>query len=90
MLALVPLLPVALLLASQVDNPIPAIKSWVTSEPSTPPPVGVQLVAYVTLAVWGYAATDRLVPNIKAYTLRKGIAGKDLGKQGTAYADKLV
>jgi UDP-N-acetylglucosamine--dolichyl-phosphate N-acetylglucosaminephosphotransferase len=47
-------------------------------------------VAYVSLAIVGYVFTDRLVPHIKSYTLRKGIAGKDLGKRGTSIADKDV
>ena len=34
--------------------------------------------------------TNKLVPNIKQYTLRKGICGKDLGKRGTSIADKDV
>lgn len=47
-----------------------------------------QLLAYMLMAFAGYMATARLVPNIQHYTLRKGIAGKDLGKRGTATADK--
>jgi len=42
-----------------------------------------QLLAYVSLAIIGFAATNHLIPNIKAYTLRKGLSGKDLGKRGT-------
>jgi len=42
-----------------------------------------QLLAYMTMAVIGYVATLKLVPNIQQYTLRKGICGKDLGKKGT-------
>jgi hypothetical protein len=40
------------------------------------------------MAFAGYLATARLVPHIQQYTLRKGIAGKDLGKRGTATADQ--
>jgi hypothetical protein len=47
-----------------------------------------QLLAYMVMALLGYKATSRLVPNIQQYTLRKGIAGKDLGKRGTATADQ--
>lgn len=49
-----------------------------------------QLLAYILIAVFGYWATDYLIPAIKSYTLRKGISGKDLGKRGTKLADKDV
>ena len=55
-----------------------------------PPPVSSQLLAYVLVSIFGYWATDRLIPIIKSYTLRKGISGKDLGKRGTVLADKDV
>lgn len=51
--------------------------------PIPPPPVSSQLLAYVIVAIMGYWATDRLIPIIKTYTLRKGISGRDLGKRGT-------
>lgn len=47
----------------------------------------IQLLAYLGVAIAGYAATYRLVPQIKQYTLRKGIFGKDLGKRGTDRAE---
>jgi poly-beta-hydroxyalkanoate depolymerase len=50
--------------------------------------VSVQLLAYMVMAGAAYLATVQLVPNIQQYTLRKGICGKDLGKRGTAVADK--
>lgn len=56
--------------------------------PPPPPPVSSQLLAYLTMAVLGYIATDKLVPNIKRYTLQKGISGKDIGKRGTSIDDK--
>jgi hypothetical protein len=49
-----------------------------------------QLLAYISMAVAGYVITSRLVPGIQEYTLRKGIAGKDLGKRGTKEADNLM
>ena len=52
------------------------------------PPVESQLLAYLTVAVLGYILTNRLIPNIAQYTLRKGISGKDLGKRGTPLGDK--
>eukprot|EP00557_Chaetoceros_sp_GSL56_P008782 CAMPEP_0176498574 /NCGR_PEP_ID=MMETSP0200_2-20121128/12399_1 /TAXON_ID=947934 /ORGANISM="Chaetoceros sp., Strain GSL56" /LENGTH=465 /DNA_ID=CAMNT_0017896801 /DNA_START=36 /DNA_END=1433 /DNA_ORIENTATION=+ len=49
--------------------------------------VGPQLLAYVIVSIFGYWATDYLIPAIKSYTLQKGICGKDLGKRGTKIAD---
>jgi len=56
----------------------------------TLPTVSSQLVAYLAMGIFGFILTDRLVPKIKEYTLRKGICGKDLGKRGTDLADKPV
>lgn len=36
------------------------------------------------IGVLGYLLTDRLVPVVGAYTLRKGLCGLDMGKKGTA------
>jgi len=47
-------------------------------------------MAYLAMGIFGFVLTNRLVPNIKHYTQRKGICGKDLGKRGTALADKPV
>lgn len=52
------------------------------------PGTGSQLWAYLIMAFFGNFATKKLIPNIKMYTLRKGICGKDLGKRGTSTADK--
>jgi hypothetical protein len=95
-LALVPLVPPLILLVLVLDNPIPIISGWIqhfvskSPRDSSPeaPPVGSQLLAYVTVAILGYLGTNRLVPHIKQYTLRKGISGRDLGKLGTSIADK--
>ena len=46
------------------------------------------ILAYFGVAVAGFIVTNSLIPNIKQYTLRKGISGKDLGKRGTSIADK--
>lgn len=46
-----------------------------------------QLLAYVLVAIFGFAATNHLIPTIQQYTLRKGICGKDLGKRGTPLAE---
>mmetsp|Transcript_24020 Transcript_24020/g.27412 ORF Transcript_24020/g.27412 Transcript_24020/m.27412 type:complete len:471 (-) Transcript_24020:102-1514(-) len=59
-----------------------------TNDP--PPSVESQLLAYVFVSVLGYVATDRLIPIIKMYTLRKGISGKDLGKRGTEFSSRDV
>lgn len=57
---------------------------------STTPPVSSQLLAYLGMGLFGFVLTDRLVPHIKEYTLRKGICGKDMGKRGTPLAEKPV
>mmetsp|Transcript_13393 Transcript_13393/g.31303 ORF Transcript_13393/g.31303 Transcript_13393/m.31303 type:complete len:443 (+) Transcript_13393:150-1478(+) len=54
------------------------------------PSVSSQIMAYLAMGIFGFVLTNRLVPNIKHYTQRKGICGKDLGKRGTALADKPV
>jgi len=42
------------------------------------------------MGIFGFVLTDRFIPNLKEYTLRKGICGKDLGKRGTSLADKPI
>ena len=98
MLALVPLSLPLFLCIRLIDEPIPILRRWVErlfgngSEGADviarKDAFSSQLLAYLIMAALGYAATTRLVPNIQQYTLRKGIAGKDLGKRGTATADK--
>lgn len=75
--AILPLLPPAWLLFRLLDNPIPIVMGWIDllysplHEEGTPreiprtPTVGSQLLAYLTMAILGYVATYRLVPNIK-------------------------
>lgn len=91
------LLPLYLLLRL-LGNPVPIIQGWYSHESTlktdgtdgASPAVASQLLAYVIVGVSGYVATNALIPNIKQYTLRKGISGKDLGKKGTAMAEKDV
>ena len=52
--------------------------------------VSSQLLAYLVMGVFGFILTNKLIPNIQEYTLRKGICGKDLGKRGTPLAEKPV
>jgi len=54
---------------------------------TTMPSISSQLLAYVSMGIFGCISTDRLIPSIKEYTLRRGICGKDLGKRGTDLAD---
>jgi hypothetical protein len=95
-LALVPLVPAAFLALSLVDNPLKILERWLTNpwknRENIPeiPPVSSQLLAYLLIGIAGYFMTNKLVPRIKQYTLRKGICGKDLGKRGTSNADKDV
>lgn len=94
-LALMPLIPPFLFLIPLLDNPLPIIKRWTAfvlsgahKTDKRPPPIGSQLWAYMIVAFFGFFLANRLIPNIKLYTLRKGISGKDLGKRGTSIADK--
>eukprot|EP00980_Cylindrotheca_fusiformis_P002251 scaffold517_cov119-Cylindrotheca_fusiformis.AAC.34 len=95
-IALVPLCFPGWYLIALLDNPLLVVGRWLhvlpESDETSPqvPPVGSQLLAYVAIALLGFKATDKLIPNIKQYTLRRGICGKDLGKRGTANADKPV
>ena len=92
-LAILPLILPTYLIVRVLQNPIPILQGWMTKsfrDVDSPPPVGSQLLAYVIVGVFGYLVTNALIPNIKQYTLRKGISGKDLGKRGTAMADKDV
>jgi len=45
--------------------------------------VGTQLLLFLVLGILGHVGTDRLIPKIKYYMLKRGICGKDLGKKGT-------
>jgi hypothetical protein len=95
-LASLPLIVPCILLVRLLGNPVLIVKGWIdrlggktATDPSEgPPPVASQLLAYLLVAVLGFMVTNRLVPNIRQYTLRKGISGKDLGKKGTSSADK--
>lgn len=92
-LAIFPLLLPLYLLLQLMGNPIPIVQGWTTKSfrsAETPPPVGSQLLAFVLVGLFGYHLTNALIPNIKQYTLRKGISGKDMGKRGTAMAEKDV
>lgn len=75
--AILPLLPPAWLLFRLVDNPIQVVTGWLDllfswrheeGAPREVPrvsTVGSQLLIYLTMAILGYIATYRLVPNIK-------------------------
>jgi len=90
----IPLLVPLYLLVRFLGNPLPIVQAWIsrdrTNTAEEPPPYESQLLAYVLVGISGYVTTNKLIPNIKQYTLRKGISGKDLGKRGTAMADKDV
>jgi hypothetical protein len=100
LLALAPLSIPLVLCGRLLGNPLTTLQVWVerylfrsettaeSSESDRRDAVSSQLLAYMIMAFAGYLATARLVPHIQQYTLRKGIAGKDLGKRGTATADQ--
>lgn len=50
---------------------------------STTSSVGAQLIVFLALGVIGHVVTNRLIPSIQYYMLKRGICGKDLGKKGT-------
>lgn len=54
------------------------------------PSINYQLCASCIVSFLGFLLTNSLIPKIKVYTLRKGIAGKDLGKRGTSTAEKPI
>lgn len=78
-LALIPISLPAWFLVDLIDSPLLVIEGWSRQGPMTrskrddsldgavsvPPPVGSQLLAYLAVAFLGYAATYRLIPNIK-------------------------
>ena len=72
-LALAPLGPPAWYLVDQLDDPVAVVGRWLRMFVSSPadealpsvPPVGSQLVAYVVVALFGFLATNQLVPHIK-------------------------
>ncbi len=93
-LASIPLLIPSLTAISLLENPQALASRWVEKLPLVggdgdipTPSVSSQLLVYSAMGVFGFVLTNRLVPSIKEYTLRKGICGKDLGKRGTALAD---
>jgi UDP-N-acetylglucosamine--dolichyl-phosphate N-acetylglucosaminephosphotransferase len=45
--------------------------------------VGAQLLLFIALGIMGHIGTNRLIPKIQYYMLKRGISGKDLGKKGT-------
>jgi hypothetical protein len=95
-LAFVPLSLPLYLYGRLVYQSSPFLSSFVSTNESltrtsaTTTTTAAQLAAYLILAAAGYSVTRQLVPHIQQYTLRKGICGKDLGKRGTALADRPV
>lgn len=65
---------------------------WLSSDALIPlgDTIRSQLFAYLIVATLGFAATEKLIPHIKEYTLRKGISGKDLGKKWTPQEDREI
>ncbi|GKY95599.1 hypothetical protein MPSEU_000521200 [Mayamaea pseudoterrestris] len=101
-LAMAPLLIPTMLIITLLQSPLPIFKQWIDhfsgmpiargadDEADSLDTIGSQLLAHVIVALFGFIATNKLVPHIKQYNLRKGIAGKDLGKRGTVTADEPI
>eukprot|EP00804_Cyclotella_cryptica_P014712 CCRYP_020192-RA/>CCRYP_020192-RA protein AED:0.10 eAED:0.10 QI:0/0/0/1/1/1/3/0/431 len=86
LLCLLPLLPSLWILIRFVcvdSNPASSSTSDGVPAPST----GAQLLLFTALGLLGYIMTNRLVPNIKCYMIKRGICGKDLGKKGSKSED---
>ena len=73
-LSLIPLAFPLWFLIPLLEDPIPTILRWIRNLVDKPredapsiPPVSSQLLAYVAVALLGYAATSKLVPNIKVW-----------------------
>jgi hypothetical protein len=71
-LSLIPLVFPLWFLIPLLEDPIPTVLRWIRNLVDKPPedapampPVSSQLLAYVAVALLGYAATSKLVPNIK-------------------------
>lgn len=80
--------PISTILTTFKSSTSTSSSSFVTDILSTSKShITIQLIAYLCVGIIGYYTTSKLVPNIKQYTLRKGICGKDLGKRGTPTAD---
>ena len=96
-LVVLPMIAPLFLWCRLIGDPLPLLSHWLkllfqtgdTSmvDNSTTFTIQQQLIAYMLIAFLGYVTTQRLVPHIQQYTLRKNICGKDLGKRGTATAD---
>lgn len=87
LLALVPLAPSVILAAGLLKNfPAAIHAAWNapsgTALSTMASALEFRLLGCAALAYVGYALTDASVPLIKAYTIRKGICGRDLGKRG--------
>jgi hypothetical protein len=73
LLALIPISFPAWYLLGLLDSPEQWLQIYRESkEDSTVPPFGSQLLAYVVVALFGFVATFRLIPNIKV-RLRKNL-----------------
>ena len=99
LLALIPLLPPFVLLIQLMEHPWDTLQRWYihffaihehddNTNSEQIPTVATQLLVYILIAIVGYMLTTLMVPSIQVYTLRKGICGKDLGKQGTLQGEK--
>jgi hypothetical protein len=79
-LCVIPILPSLWVLAKLLFNDVNSTSGAATS-------TAAQLLLFSGLGVLGYLLTNRLVPSIKYYMIKRGICGKDLGKKGSQSED---
>lgn len=83
----VPLLPSLFILYKLLSRNPDRLRGFddTTNEDANAPKssVGAQLLLFLALGILGHVGTNRLIPSIKDYMLKRGICGKDLGKKGT-------
>eukprot|EP00986_Skeletonema_menzelii_P005387 scaffold1946_cov197-Skeletonema_menzelii.AAC.3 len=85
-LVALPLLPSLWIICRLISKDLESIQdSNISDDNSTPTTstVGAQLLLFIALGIMGHIGTNKLIPSIKYYMLKRGISGKDLGKKGT-------
>ena len=85
-LVALPLLPSLWIICRLISKDLEIIQdSNISDDNSTPTTstVGAQLLLFIALGIMGHIGTNKLIPSIKYYMLKRGISGKDLGKKGT-------
>ena len=86
-IATLPLLPSLWIICRLVFKDLERIKDSISYDEGTATAstvLGTQLLLFIALGILGHIGTNKLIPSIKYYMLKRGITGKDLGKKGTS------